>query len=203
MDAKKILFLMVGLLPLLGGCASALNTGDSDNFGCPGMPKGVICKTPRQVYSMTNTNFTNIGANGEDHVSGKGSGGNKQTTTLPSIINSADLTAAQLAPVPVMEQAKVLRIWIAPWVDENHDLHWPGLMFTRVKTNKWSFGDNTSFEGVDPPVPHLMLQEHEPQQPKPLDVTKKKSNVSVAPSSNVFTTTPSDNNYGVNDESFK
>ena len=52
------LHLLFRLLPpsaviLLAGCASTLNTADHDAFACPGMPAGVICKSPVQVYRAT------------------------------------------------------------------------------------------------------------------------------------------------------
>ncbi|WP_370649229.1 TraV family lipoprotein [Cupriavidus sp. EM10] len=47
--------LLLATLPLLAtGCSSILNTADNDSFSCPGMPQGIICKTPLAVYKSTN-----------------------------------------------------------------------------------------------------------------------------------------------------
>jgi conjugal transfer pilus assembly protein TraV len=186
---KKLIALMLAALPLFSGCASMLNTGNSDKFGCEGMPKGVVCKTPRQVYSMTNSGFNDIGTAGENNVSGIKKSGKVIDNQMASVVNNYDTNSGQLAPVPVLEQAKVLRIWVAPWVDKNKDLHWPGLIFTKVQVNTWNFG-NDSFEGVDPPVPHRMLQGSEPIPPKKLEVEQ----------TNKPAVNPADAVFGTNDE---
>jgi conjugal transfer pilus assembly protein TraV len=135
--SKLFLTLFVVSLSSLSGC-SAFNPGGSSDFACPGMPKGVVCKTPREVYNKT------------DSASGKKSKANK----MPSYIFASQPKGADdLNPTPVLEQARVMRIWIAPWVDSNKDLHWPGIMFTQIQPRQWHFGSE-EFNGVEPPVPH-------------------------------------------------
>lgn len=135
--------ILLGLLAvvLVSGC-SVFNPAGSDEFGCPGMPKGITCKSPREVYNLT------------DHEKrGKGKG---SAPDMPTYVFASEPDKRGLNPVPVLEQAQVLRVWIAPWVDKNNDLHWPGVMFTELKKSEWHFGDQ-EFEGVEPPVPHKMF----------------------------------------------
>lgn len=141
------LFLIAPLFALVTGCAT-FNTADSSDFGCPGMPDGVMCKTPRQIYNL------------EDKKANDQAG--KDT---PRYVFASSPDERELQPVPVLHQAQVMRVWIGPWVDDNKDLHWPGLMFTEVQTRKWNFGQD-DFNGVEPPVPHLLYESTSSSKPK-------------------------------------
>ena len=124
---------------VLSGC-SAFNVAGSSEFSCPGMPKGISCKSTREVYKIT-----------DKEKSKKG------TPDIPTYIFTTEpANNAALNPVPVLEQAKVMRVWIAPWIDRNNDQHWPGLVFTVIQPKQWHFG-NEEFEGIEPPVPHKMM----------------------------------------------
>lgn len=149
---KKML-LVGAVLATLQGCSTFNPVGESD-YDCPGMPKGVVCKTPREVY------------NAQDQKDNAKAGGGAPTYVIASSPNKNSLQ-----PTPVLEQAQVMRVWIAPWIDANKDLHWPGLMFTEVHPREWHFGEDT-FDGVEPPVPHLMYESKEPATSAPAKATE-------------------------------
>ena len=44
-------------------------------------------------------------------------------------------------PMPVLEPARVVRIWVAPWTDNKGDLHMPGYLFSEITPRRWSFGE--------------------------------------------------------------
>jgi conjugal transfer pilus assembly protein TraV len=44
-------------------------------------------------------------------------------------------------PIPLRSQAKVMRIWIAPWEDQHGDLHASGLVFTEIEARRWNLGE--------------------------------------------------------------
>ena len=165
---------------LLAGCASTLNTADHDAFACPGMPAGVICKSPVQVYRATNgathdrdsvpvapsvkqaspaslDSFTD----GSDLVSIQTEKSARERTSIPPLSTQfpAHLPITESAspnlPLPILEPARVMRIWIAPWEDGKKDLHWPSYLFTEIQPRKWSFG-KAEFTGSRPVIPHLM-----------------------------------------------
>lgn len=127
---------------LLTGC-SVFSPAGSGDFACPGMPRGVTCKSPREVYDMS--------INKQSKKS-KSSGYNPS----PVEVTIARQGGA-LPPIPVLEQALVMRIWISPWKDDNTDLHWPGLIFTQVQSRQWTIGES-DFNGVEPPVPHRFTE---------------------------------------------
>jgi conjugal transfer pilus assembly protein TraV len=159
----KVLFAM--LLPLLAtGCGSMFNTAENDSFSCPGMPQGIICKTPLAVYKSTNQmppptdSDMPIG----QKVSGVRYGDNQGNVVSPEPAASRGLpglSAAALdgSPRPVRTSAEVMRIWIAPWVDSHDDLHYPSYLFTEVQARRWSFG-KTEFAGAGVVIPHRDIE---------------------------------------------
>ncbi|MBI5330044.1 MAG: type IV conjugative transfer system lipoprotein TraV [Betaproteobacteria bacterium] len=158
---------------LLSGCASVLNTADHDEFACPGMPAGVICKSPVQIYRATNDRDSvtaepskkeeglaaldslNDGSGLVSIQTEKAARGKPSTLPLPRHMPIAQSGTPNL-PLPILEPAKVMRIWIAPWEDSKKDLHWPSYLFTEIQPRKWSFG-KSEFTGSRPVVPHLMV----------------------------------------------
>jgi conjugal transfer pilus assembly protein TraV len=162
---------------LLAGCASALNTADHDEFACPGMPAGVMCKSPVQVYRATNGathdrdsitpepparsgNSAALDALNDDLglvsiQTEKATRGKQSTQPLPLHLPISQSASPNL-PLPVLEPARVMRIWIAPWEDGKKDLHWPSYLFTEIQPRKWSFG-KSEFTGLRPVIPHLMV----------------------------------------------
>jgi|JI10StandDraft_1071094.scaffolds.fasta_scaffold169168_2 conjugal transfer pilus assembly protein TraV len=166
---------------LLTGCANVLNTANHDEFACPGMPAGVMCKSPLQVYRATHDASHGAtpdrdletaalakrsGAQTSQETFDDGSGlvslqPEKAARDKPSALPlPLHLPIAQSAspnlPLPVLEPAKVMRIWIAPWEDSKKDLHWPSYLFTEIQPRKWSFG-KAEFTGSRPVIPHLMV----------------------------------------------
>lgn len=151
------------LIPVLGGCASVLNTGDTEEFACPGMPKGILCKNPRDIYGMTNGDVSDKFSAADK--SDKRDKNTSKQRAVPLGLAYQQTGQNSLQPEPIVSQARVLRVWIAPWIDKNKDLHWPGLMFTRIQQSEWNFGES-EFNGVEPVVPH---------QIRPIDLPQPKS----------------------------
>ncbi|ABO59644.1 type IV conjugative transfer system lipoprotein TraV (plasmid) [Burkholderia vietnamiensis] len=160
--------LVASLLPLLAtGCSSVFNTADNDSFSCPGMPQGIICKTPMAVYKSTNhmpaptDNDTPYGPNVKQV--GVKFGDDQGNVVRPELAASAASSLPGLTPVsatasarPVRTPAQVMRIWIAPWIDSKDDLHYPSYLFTEVQPRRWSYG-KTEFAGKGMVVPHREL----------------------------------------------
>lgn len=180
MNPFRMLPLLIAFL--LAGCASALNTAEHDEFACPGMPAGVMCKSPVQVYRAThgaNNDRDSItpepparsghsaaldalkDGSGLVFIQTEKSARNKPPSlSLPLNLPIAQSTSAQSGipnlPLPILEPARVMRIWIAPWEDSRKDLHWPSYLFTEIQPRKWSFG-KSEFTGSRPVVPHMMV----------------------------------------------
>ena len=126
------------LISVVAGCSSV----GSSRPSCPGYPEGVSCKSPAEVYEMTHGDeWRHVIEGPHDEGTNTQSGG-PAAPELPSPVEMArQMALPPGSPVPVMEPAQAMRIWIAPWVDGNQDLHWPEYVFTEVTPRRWSWGE--------------------------------------------------------------
>lgn len=134
-------FLSVGLM---SGCAGSLNPVGDSNYGCPGMPEGVVCKSPSEVYRM-GPEVTKKSVVTEE----------KNESFLVERLHTPEGAPASYLPKPVIEPAKILRIWIAPWQDAKKDLHWPSYIYSELRPRAWAYGD-LDFSISRPIVPYGM-----------------------------------------------
>lgn len=154
------------LISLLAGCAS------SGKFAC-GVPEGQPCKSALTVYAETDgTSYlpavghrrpqatTNEVITTSDYMSVS------ETAEGELVLLPAPSTTTGTVPSeePVREEAKVLRIWIAPWEDENGDLIAASHVYTEVEARRWRYGAPAIKE---PPVLRLASPKPLPPQAKP------------------------------------
>lgn len=59
------------------------------------------------------------------------------TKALPGVEDDLLLPRSR-DPIPLRVPAQVMRIWLAPWEDENADLHASGYVFTEITPRTWS-----------------------------------------------------------------
>ena len=165
------ILLLAALAPVLfTGCSTVLNTADHDSFSCPGMPQGIVCKTPTAVFKSTNQMPDQVDGDlpiGQTVAKAKRAASDDilsaASRKAPPLTKEVALTnfggAAARGDVtgrPVREPARVMRIWIAPWVDKNDDLHFPSYLYTEVQPRRWSFG-KSEFAGAGVVIPHREL----------------------------------------------
>lgn len=148
----------------LGLSACSVN-GYKKGYGCSGLPDGVVCKTPSQIYDLTtgdqnaavyqNTLEQQQDVAGRvntraDDEEAKGMFKRKQASNNAAIgsqeqnmvnLFSKPQFANSTSPMPILEQPRVLRIWVAPWRDQNDTLNWGSFMFTEITPRRWNFGD--------------------------------------------------------------
>jgi Type IV conjugative transfer system lipoprotein (TraV) len=100
---------------VLSGCAV--------KYGCPA-PEGVQCKPISEVYRSLS------------HTEGA------KKIPKESLTNSkaADLAPASETPVPIRSAPKILRVWVAPWIDQEGDLHQEGYLYLVVDHGTWALG---------------------------------------------------------------
>jgi len=122
--------------------------------GCGTMPKakfqcastgGVACMSTSELYEATHD---------ADRVNRRPeatpqafAGGADELRLDGSALRFADPEPAIALPsqIPVRTPAKVMRLWIAPWVDDAGDLNLAGHVFTEIEARKWSVGER----GID------------------------------------------------------
>lgn len=138
---------------VLGGCASTFNTAENSQYSCPGMPMNVTCKTPSAVYKSTQGELAETEF--DKPIAGTRQQANHQVATvmaagspMPSMPSPgalignhmANSVTADIGVKPVREPARVVRIWIAPWIDKNDNLNLAQYQYTEVKPRTWTVG---------------------------------------------------------------
>lgn len=180
---KKTFAVMTSVLAL-SGCASMLDpNGAKGDFSCtdPNNPDavvdGVTCKTPFAIYKSTHEpaplkeSDLPIGVTLDDYEAEQGAAAlakkkqddralmqgvyHGQSYQLPGQLRPED--QAQYAR-PVRVPATIMRIWFAPWIDANDDLHFPSHVFTEIQPRRWAFGA-PEFTGRGMTVPTRQLQQ--------------------------------------------
>jgi conjugal transfer pilus assembly protein TraV len=156
------LSVLASIIALFSGCA----TVGSKDFSCPA-PEGFVCKTPTEIYALTNGDESSVyqakpsksRSNAEDGMfkSSKSSSNGSFDGNL-NALGSANMGGQfskpaytpNSSPMPILQQPKVLRVWIAPWVDESETLNYPSYKFKEVTPRKWNFGGAQVFRNVLP-----------------------------------------------------
>ena len=141
----KTISTLLGLviLTVAPGC-SWLGIGQS-SYSCPGGVDGVRCLSARQVYQATEAS---------DYVKPANAPGEEDKSALAaSSSNVIPQQTHQIAvpsieqPVPIRTQAKVMRIWMAPWEDDDGDLHADGYLYTEIESRRWNLGERFKSPG--------------------------------------------------------
>ena len=57
----------------------------------------------------------------------------------------------QNTPLPLLRQPKVIRVWVAPYVGQNDQLHFPGYIYSVIQPRTWTFGYGS--QSATPPMP--------------------------------------------------
>lgn len=144
----------------LTGC-STLNTASNSDFACD----TAACPTPLEVYAQTNHSPASV-KNGRTpdswkHTGSKKSDSKSESKETPRQELRMDLVvatpSAQLlmagdpAPQPLREPSQVMRIWIAPWIDQSDNLNWSGYIYSEVTARRWAFGEQeVRHQGLPP-----------------------------------------------------
>lgn len=160
----------LGLAALLLTAACGAVPGIS-TYGCGGLPSGVSCISARDVYKLTDSGKPVVTLNGKTTAldtapTAQPVPGPAPTPTAPAppgaaqpvrptpgaavgIRDQAGLQTIALRPeqagamdvVPLRTPSRVLRVWIAPWEDEQGRLHVPGFTYAEIEPRRWSIGE--------------------------------------------------------------
>lgn len=110
--------ILLGLLFLLPGCAV--------RYACPA-PEGVRCQPISEVYATTEKEPM------------------RPTDSRPAIERRSmddHLVPPDGIEAPLRTAPKILRVWLAPWIDQEGDLHREGELFLVIHTGGWTLGES-------------------------------------------------------------
>ena len=121
----------VALTTALAGCASSLSgTGGTEHYACKA-PEGALCTSVSGVY-----------ANSIHGRSSPSAGASKTPTSSTAAYGASSIVpgASAMTAAPsgaIRSNARVLRVWIAPWEDSDGDLHEEAVVHVVVDTGRW------------------------------------------------------------------
>jgi len=171
MKLRAVLLFSFTLAGALSGCAV--------KYGCPA-PDGVTCKPISEVYSSNGGQSTPNDPNRSGTPGGSGVRDRErpgpESRNSRSVEENLSLTpgprhpASDSAAVPLRSAPKVLRVWVAPWIDEEGDLHQEGDLYVVVDHGAWAVGlpevesGSASRPGIIPPEGGLSEQPSRPER---------------------------------------
>ena len=134
----------------LGGCSNMLNVGSPD-YSCPGIVEtGFKCMGVRDLYKATEGPSDSFGKKAMAAKAAEAADPTLSTTT-PVLFDATNVAASRPGsfaptpwmdkPLPIRSQAKVMRVWVAPYEDDSGDLNAPGLVYTEIEARKWNVGE--------------------------------------------------------------
>lgn len=134
--AKACCGAVLGLL--MAGCGNMSGLGGSEQYGCKA-PAGVQCQSVSGNYynSVRGTSrLPAVGAGGKPVPSApliKASLGRRANLSM----DHATADGAGYEPQPLRSSPRILRLWIKPWEDADHDLVDQSYVYVRVDQGKW------------------------------------------------------------------
>lgn len=123
---------------LMAGCGNMSGLGGSEQYGCKA-PAGVQCQSVSGNYYNSVRGTTRLPA----------AGTGAQPVPLVPVMNAslnrrANLPTAQAVteatgyePQPLRSSPRILRLWIKPWEDADHDLVDQSYVYVQVDQGKW------------------------------------------------------------------
>jgi conjugal transfer pilus assembly protein TraV len=61
-------------------------------------------------------------------------------------------------PYPILRQPKVIRVWVAPYVGRDDNLHFPGFVYSVIQPKTWTFGYGSQRSAPVVPSPGQLTQ---------------------------------------------
>lgn len=141
------------LLPVLAGCAGS--------YGCQGLPDDPVCLSAVEAYRATERTPP------------------ARAGTAPTTAAANPASVAHPAspaphpriddPTPIRTPSEVMRIWIAPWEDDEGDLQVSGYVFTELEPRRWLIGQPAGRRA--PSLTPLQVLHRPPERaaPRPLN----------------------------------
>ena len=131
------------LLPALSACAHMAGLDGMSVFACRA-PDGVVCTSVSGVYANTVAGTLPAMREGSPQsaapVSATGAD-SKHSADLPRpYAATPPASAAPAAGTPLLSPPRVLRVWLAPWVDEDGDLHDQAYLYVMWHRGEWQLG---------------------------------------------------------------
>lgn len=117
------------------GC-SQLGVGQAE-YSCRGMPDGVKCLSASEVYHLTEEEELAQREVESFNIT------HQTAMTAQLAVAPAERTFFNHQPAliePIRTEAKIMRIWVTPWEDDEGDLHLGEFILTEIEPPRWGIG---------------------------------------------------------------
>lgn len=132
------------LLPALSACANMAGLDGKSEFACRA-PDGVVCTSVSGVYANTVAGTLPVQQTGDASQRAVSESSTEADSKHPadpprSYGATPPVGAAPAAGTPLLSPPRVLRLWLAPWVDEEGDLHDQAYLYVMWHRGEWQLG---------------------------------------------------------------
>ena len=119
------------------GCMSLSGLDGESKFACKA-PEGVACESVSGVYANPPVAEEAMRGGGPGPAAGKHSGSDKPESSLPAYPAAKFFHAIPSSGTPLLSPPRVLRIWIAPWKDQDGDLRDQSYLYVMWDRGEWN-----------------------------------------------------------------
>ena len=135
----------------LGGCSNMSGVGGSSEYGCKA-PAGVQCDSISGNYANAlqhnlpgqRSRLDGAAPPSAPAAAGGASQPSSRKSTLPLLASTGDVSipstkagGTATATAPLRSQPRILRLWVKPWEDSDHDLIEQGYVYVQVDNGQW------------------------------------------------------------------
>ncbi len=126
---------LLSLATLLTGCGTLSGLDGSKSFACKA-PAGVSCISVSGVYA--NNPATPPPTDPNDQTEEVGIGKSRPPSFQPTYADAKTLHAMPVNGAPLLSPPRVLRIWMAPWRDQDGDLRDQSYVYVMWDRGDWN-----------------------------------------------------------------
>jgi conjugal transfer pilus assembly protein TraV len=121
-------------------CLSLL-TGCAGTYGCKGFPDLPICKSAVEAFQATDGAVSSTKPEDNQALSAANP---VPRVEVPGSLRAIAPNPRFDDPTPIRTPPKIMRIWIAPWEDNEGDLQVSSYVFTELEPRRWMIGKPAS-----------------------------------------------------------
>lgn len=127
--SRKTISIMAVSLGLLGGCATP-------EYSCPA-PEHGMCKSISDVYTARTNSIESDGGGEKDAPRRNEPASNDQNAGTVPARGFSPYPLVMKPGDPIRREARVIRLWIAPWVDAKGDYYDQSYLYTEIDRGEW------------------------------------------------------------------
>lgn len=121
---------------LLAGCTSMSGLSASSSYACKA-PEGVACDSVSGTYANALQNNLPSQRRQASKDSGPSTARSDEAASVAPAAGSAGLPPT---PLTLRSAPRVIRLWIKPWEDADHDLYDQSYVYVQVDGGRWQIG---------------------------------------------------------------